>query len=407
MTRPLRVCMVTTFYPPFNFGGDGIFVQRLATELADRGHEVEVVHCADAYRVLASAERQTTSTTDHPRVTVHRLESPFGILSPMTTQQTGLPLFKTARLRRILSAGFDVIHFHNVSLIGGPGVLELGDAIKLYTLHEYWLMCPTHVLFKYNREACTKRNCLPCQLAYKRPPQWWRYSGLTRSGTEHIDAFLAPSRHVMQKHREWWPEMPMVHLPHFVPSVPLARADPSAPPYVLFVGRLEKLKGLQTVIPLFRDYPHAQLWIAGTGTYESQLRALAGNSPNIRFLGFQGGEALQALFRHAVAMIMPSINYEVAPLVVMESFRQQTPALVGNIGSMPEPIEDSGGGFVYDNLEELRRHLDRLCGDRALRDDLGMRGYHASLERWSADVHVGRYLEVIQELGQKRRRAAV
>ena len=199
----------------------------------------------------------------------------------------------------------------------------------------------------------------------------------------------------------------MVHLPHFVPSVPLARADPSAPPYVLFVGRLEKLKGLQTVIPLFRDYPHAQLWIAGTGTYESQLRALAGNSPNIRFLGFQGGDALQTLFRQAVAMIMPSINYEVAPLVVMESFRQQTPALVGNIGSMPEPIEDSGGGFVYDNLEELRRHLDRLCGDRALRDDLGMRGYHACLERWSADVHVGRYLEVIQELGQQRRRAAL
>ncbi len=47
--RPLRICMVTTFYPPYNFGGDGIVVERLAAELADRGHHVEVIHCVDAF----------------------------------------------------------------------------------------------------------------------------------------------------------------------------------------------------------------------------------------------------------------------------------------------------------------------------------------------------------------------
>ena len=34
--RPLRFCLVTTFYPPFHFGGDGVFVYRLAQALAER-----------------------------------------------------------------------------------------------------------------------------------------------------------------------------------------------------------------------------------------------------------------------------------------------------------------------------------------------------------------------------------
>jgi hypothetical protein len=49
MSGSLRICMVTTFYPPFNFGGDGITVRRLVNTLAERGHHVEVVHCVDAF----------------------------------------------------------------------------------------------------------------------------------------------------------------------------------------------------------------------------------------------------------------------------------------------------------------------------------------------------------------------
>lgn len=63
MSRPLRFCMITTFYPPYNFGGDGIFVQQLSQELARRGHHVEVVHCADAYRLLAGRARPASTVS--------------------------------------------------------------------------------------------------------------------------------------------------------------------------------------------------------------------------------------------------------------------------------------------------------------------------------------------------------
>ena len=43
MNRPLRFCMVATFYPPYHFGGDAIYVHRLANALARRGHTVIVI----------------------------------------------------------------------------------------------------------------------------------------------------------------------------------------------------------------------------------------------------------------------------------------------------------------------------------------------------------------------------
>ena len=54
-TSPLRVAVVTTFYPPSNFGGDGNYIRNWVHSLARRGCEVEVVYDADAWRVGKSA----------------------------------------------------------------------------------------------------------------------------------------------------------------------------------------------------------------------------------------------------------------------------------------------------------------------------------------------------------------
>jgi len=68
-------------------------------------------------------------------------------------------------------------------------------------------------------------------------------------------------------------------------------------PYFLFVGRLEKLKGLQTLIPIFRQYQKARLLIAGKGSYEPCLRQMAEGVSNIQFLGHQDDQGSLSLRR--------------------------------------------------------------------------------------------------------------
>jgi glycosyltransferase involved in cell wall biosynthesis len=408
---PLRFCMVTTFYPPYSFGGDAVFVQRLSSELARRGHHVEVIHCIDAYRLLAGRE-PVGASQEEPGVIVHGLHSRVGPLSPLATQQTGYPLFKSAEIRRVLDQGFDVIHYHNVSLVGGPAILRYGCGLKLYSTREHWLVCPTHVLFKFNREACTQRSCFACQLSYGRPPQLWRYSGLLKAMIGHVDLFIAPSRFTLEQHRSMGLDARMVYLPNFVPEPtdPLGAPAQDAGsvarrPYFLFLGRLERLKGVQTLIPVFRRFRAADLLIAGRGSFEPRLQKLAEGSPNIRFLGQQSAGQMRALLRDAVALIVPSICYETFGNVTVEAFSLGTPAIVRNIGGLPEPVEQSGGGLIYSTNEELIAAMDQLLGDRAYRDELGRKGYAAYRMRWTPDVHVGAYLALIRDLSARRQQA--
>jgi glycosyltransferase involved in cell wall biosynthesis len=208
--------------------------------------------------------------------------------------------------------------------------------------------------------------------------------------------------------------IPIVHLPHFAPltegALPTGDhpvGEKAATPYFLFVGRLEKLKGVQTLIPIFRRYPGAQLWIAGTGSYEPQLRGLAAGSGNIRFLGHLSDQQLRVVYRGAVALIVPSIWYEVFGLVIIEAFSQRTPAVVRNLGGMPELIEESGGGFVYETDKELLAAMDRLLADSSLRHEMGLHGYEAYLKKWTADVHMQAYLELIHDMAAAKAQTAV
>ncbi|HTW67189.1 MAG TPA: glycosyltransferase family 4 protein [Bryobacteraceae bacterium] len=420
MEHPLRFCMITTYYPPYNFGGDGIFVHRLSNELARRGNLVDVIHCVDAYRLAAPAP--STGYRDHPNVTVHGLKSRLGRLSPLATQQTGFPLMKSRRIQAILSKGFDVIHYHNISLVGGPAVLGLGKAIKLYTMHDYWLICPTHALFRFNRAPCRRpTGCAACSLVYKRPPQLWRYSGLLEAATKNIDAFIAPSLTSQRKHEQLGHKGRIVFLPNFVSidtdNSALARPDyqEQQQRYFLFVGRLEKLKGLHTLLPAFVRQSKAQLWIAGTGSEEHVLRELAHGNSKIRFLGHQSASALRVLYRNAVALLYPSINFQVglprfspgstesAPLVIMEAFSQKTPVIATNVGRIPGLLERTGGGLAYSTEQELLAVMDRLLSDPARRSELGARAYEAYRAHWTAEAHLSRYIQLIEEISASRR----
>jgi glycosyltransferase involved in cell wall biosynthesis len=398
--------MITTFYPPYSFGGDATHIYRLTNELAKRDHHVDVIHCADAYRALAGQE-PTHTAPNHPNVRIHTLRSDVGLLSPLATQQLGHPLFKARAIRTILSSRrFDVIHFHNISLVGGPGILKYGQGIKLYTTHEHWLVCPMHVLWKYNRELCTSKNCFRCTLSFRRPPQWWRYTNLLERSLKHVDLFLAPSRFTLEKHREMGLDIPIAHLPYFLPipngPSPEGRADENGRPYFLFVGRLEKIKGLQTLFPVFRNYSHADLLVAGDGTYEPTLRALARDIPQVKFVGRASYERLRQLYRNAIAVLVPSICYEVFGIIIIEAFAERTPVIVHDLGAPADAVRESRGGLLYRDEIGLRTAMEQVRCEAGLRETLGKRGHEAYRRFWSETAHLHQYLAAIADVARRK-----
>ena len=393
----LRIAMLTTFFPPYNLGGDGIGVERLATALAGRGCDVTVIHDEDAYLFLRGSE--PGGSAPDARIEVIGLRSRLGAASSLLTHQLGRPVIHGPRLRQILGAGaFDVIWYHNVSLIGGPGLLAYGDGLKIYEAHEHWLVCPTHVLWRFNREICDERHCPSCVLSYRRPPQGWRYTNMLERELGHVDAFIAKSEFSRDMHRTFGFPRPMHVIPYFLPDEQRAdgvRALPEEIPYFLFVGRLEKIKGVQDIIPAFAGDRGPHLLVIGTGEHEATLRRQGADKPRVKFLGRLAPDALSLYYEHAIALIVPSVCYETFGIVLIEAFRKGTPVIARRIGPFPE-IVSRGGGVLFSNTDELREALDRLAGDAAYRTRLSREARTSFETHWREDVVVDAYFDLLR-----------
>jgi glycosyltransferase involved in cell wall biosynthesis len=234
----------------------------------------------------------------------------------------------------------------------------------------------------------------------KRPPQMWRYTGMLKKMSRHVDQFVSPSRFTGEMHAKRGFPRPVDHLPYFIDRVdqdwqkPGAR--PQEQPYFLFVGRLESIKGLQTLIPIWQRFQGADLLVAGTGTSEADLRAQAALDGRIKFLGALSQRELAALYYHALACIVPSITYETFGMIIIESFARKTPVIVRDLGALPEVVHDSNGGIVYRTDDELLDALRRVLESSSLRLELGENGYRAFVKWWSREAHMELYFDFLR-----------
>jgi len=399
--------MITTFYPPHHFGGDAGYVRQLSKILGRNGHEVDVIHDLDAFSILSSGS-ETAAADHHPGVNIHGMKSSWPRLSCLATHQLARPVVHGSKIRRLLDERKpDIIHFHNVSLVGGPGVLAYGNGIKIYTAHEHWLVCPTHVLWRNNQELCDEKRCLRCSLVHKRPPQLWRRTSYLEHQAAHVDQFCSFSEFCVEMHRKFGFRPQMKVLPSFIAdfndeSEPPPPDPSSGKPYFLFVGRLEKIKGVQDIIPVFRNQPDAELWIIGSGYYEPVLRKLAEGSGNIRFLGKKDPHELRSFYAHALAVLLPSICYEVFPMVVLEAFRQGVPVICRELGPFPEIIRKSRGGLLFNSEDELRESIQRMVRDSTARDSMAKSARKSFLEHWSEPSGMRAYFSLIRQIAESR-----
>jgi glycosyltransferase involved in cell wall biosynthesis len=344
------------------------------------------------------------------------LRSPFGVLSPLLTHQTGYPMLKMGVISSLLKQHeYDVIHYHNISLLG-PAVLGLDprhyhpglrQPIKLYTTHEHWLICPNHVLWKFNRRACEKPECLRCVLMAKRPPQLWRYTSMLKRYGGHVDRFLSPSRFTAQMHAERGFPYPVEHLPYFIPPADRDWQNPAPSPhlspYFLFVGRLEPIKGVHTLIDIWEQvidrHPDCDLIVVGTGYQEAELKARAAMNPkissHIHFTGSLSQSELGRYYVHALATLVPSLTYETFGIIIVESFARKTPVIVRNLGALPEVAQEGAGGLIYNTDAELLQAIDTLYQNIILRQELGEKGYQAFRQKWCQDAHLLLYYQII------------
>ncbi len=394
--------MVTTFYPPFHFGGDALYVKSLSEALSALGHHVEVIHCEDAFNTVNHAKK-TIKPQPETKVKVHRLKSHLGLLSTLYSQQTGRLGSKKKKIKAILSQKFDVVHFHNISLVGGPEVLHYSNApINLYTLHEHWLVCPTHILWKNNEYACDTPDCFRCVLKSGIPPQMWRYTSTLKKALTSIDLFLSPSKFTAEQHKKLNIDDRIKVLPLFSNLSPKPCKIQKTPrPVFLFVGRVTKSKGIISLLKVMCSRTDCDVLVIGEGDCLAELILEYGSCNHISFLGHIEQKELIKLYQNSTALILPSLAPETFGLTIVEAFSCGTPVIVKDSGGCSEIVAGSGAGFIYQNDDELIAAIEQMS-DPKIRKELSIKARALYEKKYTLKKHLSHYLAIIENIQKEK-----
>ena len=311
----------------------------------------------------------------------------------------------------------DVAHAHNIYHHISPSVLgtlkERGVPVLL-TLHDLKLACPAYKMFTHDGicERCrggaihnvVLHRCIKNSVALSAlvavEATLHRMLG---TYARHVDRMIVPSRFLIRKLVEWgWPEDRFRYIPNFVDLAGLD-ADRNVGRAFLYVGRLETVKGVGSLIRAAAK-ANVPLRIVGTGPDTDSLRAIARSFAelDVEFLGYQSGAVLRASMRAARAIVLPSELYENAPISVLEAYSLGRPVIGARIGGIPELVRDdeTGASFESGDVDDLAAVLRRFA---ALPDqtvaNMGAAGRHWVEQQFTPAHYRERVLEQYRELG--------
>ena len=174
--------------------------------------------------------------------------------------------------------------------------------------------------------------------------------------------------------------------------------------FILIVGRLEALKGIQIAIQAFKaiceDYPRLKMVIVGKGDFEDHLKYLARGVPRIVFTGYVSSLANRKMFyENSLFLAIPSF-YEALPTVALEAMACSKAIVASNTGGIPFLVKNGRNGFLVKpgDSENLARSMSILCKDQKLRGQMGSLGRRNVERAFSIDHMVQETLNLYKSL---------
>jgi len=190
------------------------------------------------------------------------------------------------------------------------------------------------------------------------------------------------------------------------PASILRKYDLKKDNYLLFMGRLSSLKGVQYLIDAFKvikkDYINMKLVIVGTGDLEGYLKNLSQGIASIVFTGHIDSLNVRTiLYRNCASVVVPSI-YEGLPTVVLEAMACGKAVVASGVGGIPLLIRHGQNGFLTKpgDSEGLEKFIRVLLENANLRENMGAFGRKFIEEKFSVDRMVCDTLKVYDSLLQ-------
>lgn len=168
--------------------------------------------------------------------------------------------------------------------------------------------------------------------------------------------------------------------------------------YILFVARLVPEKGLHFLIDAYnRLDTKLKLVIAGeshhSDEYVDELKRKA--NPNVIWLGYQYGEALQELYTNCYCYVQPS-TIEGLSVTLLEAVVYGNCIITSDIPPNLEVVQDNALVFQTKNIDDLQRALEQAIGDPDLARSLGQSAREMGAAEYNYDSIAAKTIQLYE-----------
>lgn len=277
----------------------------------------------------------------------------------------------------------------------------------LYTLHDFWLMCPRGQFLQRNFDGknlyklCKKQDDITCanscySMYYKNSDnpedkKYWsnwinKRMNDTKAIISKIDLFHAPSKYLMNRHIKDF-NIPAAKIFYLDYGFPLHYLRPvtkhSEKPFTFgYIGTHIPAKGINLLLDAFAKIEgNAELKIFGrtNGQNTNVLKAKALQCKNNVILAgeYINQNLADIVFSNVDCIVVPSIWGENSPLVIHEAQACHIPVITADFGGMSEYVQHNVNGllFKHRDTDSLTQQMELALSHQEHLENLGNRGY--------------------------------
>ena len=350
----MKIALVSP-YDFASYGGVTKHITHLAAEFRRAGHDVHIIAPCSA------------TPTVEPPAPLHRLGRPVSFPANGSIARVGVGSRLGNEVAEIMATGaFDIVHLHEPLLPALPlAVLRASRATNVGTFHAFRR---SNIAYFYGKPIL--------QYFFGKLHGRITVSDCARDFVAehfHADYRVIPNGIDFERFSE--------------PRPRLARFDDGRP-NVLFVGRLEKRKGLSYLLRAWgrvhEEAPEARLIVVGGGGGLKHYRSFVGDRDDIVFTGKVSDEEILDYYHTADVFCAPSTGGESFGIVLLEAMAAGKAIVTTSIPGYSEVVAHGVEGLLVPpkNGESIADALLLLLNNSELRARLGAEG-RRSAERYA------------------------